>query len=322
MTTSIQPSLETELIEKVTCKVDIGISLFHDCLKPNEIYPIRLAEHLQLAEKGIIVTCGTERSFFDLIHCQEDKCEALVICDINPRVKAYVDFNILLLRICDSAEDYRILSDEYSDEIIKRLSSAPMSNQMRRYYLDNISSFASVYYSVSKEWRVSIEYYACHYHLNERQFQKLHRYAKEGKIVSTMNSINEIGFLSHKRISVVDTSNILDYSIIDLECLGPLQPRVVFTRFYPRGTIRDVRYFSHIHKSLSIEQKEQYKHLLKRVCDYTGKKDPHTAVHSLLKMDRFWRSLDCFNRYHGLIVNQESMHILEGCLQRLNLNEN
>jgi hypothetical protein len=78
---------------------------FKDYLVPNELNPYLVKLHFDLLdEAGLLVSTGTERSFIDLALCE--KCTGLVGVDINPRVKAYNDFNTLLLRLSENRKDY------------------------------------------------------------------------------------------------------------------------------------------------------------------------------------------------------------------------
>ncbi|MBA2369556.1 MAG: hypothetical protein H0V82_11115 [Candidatus Protochlamydia sp.] len=112
-------SLEEEFEFAIFQDVDIKTENHFDiCLEPNELFPTAVKPHLDLMEKGIIVSTGTERSFFDLLFADEKRCEGLVIVDITPKIKAYNDFNTLLLRIAVNRRDYFNLSsslDEYTN---------------------------------------------------------------------------------------------------------------------------------------------------------------------------------------------------------------
>ncbi|MBS0627793.1 MAG: hypothetical protein JSS09_06235, partial [Verrucomicrobia bacterium] len=105
-------SLESELPQTeldITQTVD-----FPDCRTPNE-GGIEAYRHVfKMDEPGLLVSTGTERSFYGLIQAvlasPPNYCQGLVIRDINPKVKAYVDFNVLLLRLATNVTEYAKLS--------------------------------------------------------------------------------------------------------------------------------------------------------------------------------------------------------------------
>jgi hypothetical protein len=81
---------------------------FMDFLNPNEKHPEGAKKHLDKIDvPGVIVSAGTERSLFNLILCE--KCTGLVVRDINPKVKAYIDFVILALKISKNHEEFKDL---------------------------------------------------------------------------------------------------------------------------------------------------------------------------------------------------------------------
>ena len=119
--TSFQGStipLELQL-QDVVC-TDVNITTFTDFfLTPSETVGTDLAPHIQKMEQGLIVSVGTERSFFDLALADQSRCEGLVVRDINPKVKAYVDFNVLLFRIANSRKDYCLLAKKPDDSKVE-----------------------------------------------------------------------------------------------------------------------------------------------------------------------------------------------------------
>jgi hypothetical protein len=140
-TASAQICLEQNLEAQVFQLVDINQRVeFNTFLYPNECNVFKVKEHLDLQEKiGIIVSTGTERSFFDLALCNLEKCKGLVVRDINPKVKAYVDFNILLLRLALDVKDYERLSDDlmsFSD-LTKWVEASDLPSGDIKYYIEN-----------------------------------------------------------------------------------------------------------------------------------------------------------------------------------------
>jgi hypothetical protein len=119
-------SLEQELEKEGCWQIDLDQwCSFYDFLEPNEGNPQKLIPHLQeISKKGVVVSTGTERSFFFLLFlvkllANKNLCEGLIIKDINPKVKAYVDFNVLLLRITKTVEEYRELSERIEKKMIE-----------------------------------------------------------------------------------------------------------------------------------------------------------------------------------------------------------
>jgi len=93
-------SLESQLPQT---KLDIHqVVNFADYRYPNEGNITEYRSLFQMQQPGLLVSTGTERSFFALIETvlasPQGYCKGLVIRDINPKVKAYTDFNVLLLR--------------------------------------------------------------------------------------------------------------------------------------------------------------------------------------------------------------------------------
>lgn len=264
--------LEALFSEYAFADVDITFDCkFSDYLDPNERNPEGVEEHLALAQRGIIVSTGTERSFFNLIFSPEEKCEGIVVRDINPRVKAYVDFNTLLLRISKTREEYLVLSKSLKNpshltviyepislrmekgglprkvqdrtllkervEVINQIiEKGALPRKVQEYYQKHLEDFASIYFlKATQYWRRPSDtknFTKCRYDLDNALFSKLQRYAIEGKIISTVGSIDDLAFLANRKvpISVVDTSNISEYSFIDFQGIDAFCPRIIHTQ--------------------------------------------------------------------------------------------
>ncbi|HSX13017.1 MAG TPA: hypothetical protein VLE96_01160 [Chlamydiales bacterium] len=156
-------------------------------LEPNEIGVQKVAPHLITGKPGIILSTGTERSFFNLLLRSEREPEnslGLIILDINPKAIAYAHMTILLLRIANNAQDFSVLSgpnrtnqfgallmtpseersflqslteqeiQEKTDLICERILKSELSELAKNFYLSNLTDFAKVYYSVGNEWRL------------------------------------------------------------------------------------------------------------------------------------------------------------------------
>lgn len=117
------PQVETESAERTNLEKSFShlafpedelniakISYFDVYLSPNEGHPQKIAFLLEGVETGFLVSTGTERSFFNLLFSDQKKCRGLIVRDINPKVKQYVDFSVLLLKISETSSDYRFLS--------------------------------------------------------------------------------------------------------------------------------------------------------------------------------------------------------------------
>lgn len=308
-------NLEEDLIAEIDVEVDVETPPpFHDCLTPNE-YPNGLSDHINLVkEGGIAVSCGTERSFFNLIATSR-RINGLVIRDINPRVKAYMDFNILLMRISNDVYDYQsYLSQKPDLDWLKvKICHTPLSEKLIAYYLKNLENFANVFYGMaSQNWRYVkddeiLEKFAYHNTANYRLFNRLKNCAEWGKIAVTIGPINDLRFLKDYKISLVDVSNIPAYSYIDLRILGDSTPRVLFTRFDEHGRNS---YFSHTHQPISEEERVKFEDLLKRICAYTHLQDSFDAVHEVLNKNT-GKNQDIYQDYHGTFINRKSIEHLK-----------
>ncbi len=242
-------SLEEPLKDQVYIKIDVKAKLnFRDFLSPNEQSPKNVKPHLEPMSQGLMVSTGTERSFYDLLLSSEEKCTGLVVRDINPRVKAYVDFVILLLRICDTREEFLKLSsnpkkkgfDARIELIKEKLIGSDVPTQIKEYYLTHLSDFATIYFP-EKHLPEHGDNTQTDYRSDDRLFAKLQRYAKAGAIIATVGSINDLQFLGDQKVAVVDTSNVCDYEEINLKGNGEFNPITIWTKV-PLG---DAQYFSH-----------------------------------------------------------------------------
>ena len=133
--------LEQNLAAQALQPVDVNTSIdFDSFLKPNEFNVYKIKEHLDQQEKtGAIVSTGTERSFFDLALCNPEKCTGLIVRDINPKVKAYVDFNTLLLRLANDVNEYAQLSADLMSlaDLKKWVEESELPLDDKKYFLEN-----------------------------------------------------------------------------------------------------------------------------------------------------------------------------------------
>jgi len=239
---------------------------------------------LQMAEKevegGVIVSTGTERSFFDL--AASDKCTGVVIRDINPKVKAYNDFNTLLLRIANNRNEYiematppKSLTDRIVQITKKIERDYTLPEKIATYYKKNINPFCNIYYYHSSNasislgcvsWQTRQDYDACNYYKRDDLFSKLQKHARSGNIISTIGDINNLMFLRGIKISIVDTSNICDYSMIDLHLQDESTPRILWTQVGYLNTL----HHSFINKSLTKAEKIEFDRLLELIKSCTS----------------------------------------------------
>lgn len=276
---STLPNLESSLGEQIT-KIDLNAECdFELFLSPNEACPEGIKDHLNNARPGIIVSTGTERNFFNLLHCNE-LCTGIVSVDINPKVKAYGDFNVLLLRIAKDCDDYETLSDntydlsKYAhrlsaeeflqikvDELKRRIETDTLlSEEMKGYYLDHLKDFGNVYYTSDFSWKTYLDDFAnVRYFSNVDQFNRLQKFAREGNIVFTVGDMNDLSFLNSYLIAAVDTSNISDYVMLSLKV--PNDTPIIYTR----PNWQKTTYSCYVHKNLTLEENCEFDKLLKTI---------------------------------------------------------
>ncbi len=227
---------------------------FADFLEPNEGTPGNIRLHLEKMAKGLIVSTGTERSIFDLLLSPEGMCTGLVVRDINPRVKAYMDFLILLVRIAEGREEFVALSqrpeieefDNRLEEIRHKIYRSDLPEAMKEYYLHHLRDFASLYFPRSHLPKRG-DNSPVDYRKSDPLFIKLQRFAKAGNIMVTVGDIGDLEFLGTRSIAIVDASNICDYIPIDLRGRGIFHPRVIWTIPHPAST----QYHSYLHEDIS-----------------------------------------------------------------------
>ncbi|HEV8051767.1 MAG TPA: hypothetical protein VGP47_04670 [Parachlamydiaceae bacterium] len=272
----IRLNLENEFINHQIRKVDCAPGSLFDYLVPNEGRPEKIKKHLDLAQTGIHISTGTERSLFHLLCAEEDKCLGLVIRDINPRVKAYMDFNIALIRISDTREEYVKLSSTIHDpihriqtieSIIERDPDLPLI--IKQYYLAHARKFGEIYLKADQSWRTNPLFDRVNYCRNDSQFYKIKFFAMAGNIITTVGKINDLIFLFCRNIAVVDTSNICDYSMINLNYNENSQPRVIWTNLESttgEETYARTKFFSYKHTSLDQNECNKLEILIQKIC--------------------------------------------------------
>jgi len=340
-------SLEDQLRSKVIVKAEdlSARSKFPSFLTPNEDFSDAIS-HIRTAEEGvsegIIVSTGTERSFFDLAVSKKSK--GLVIRDINPRVKAYNDFNVLLLRSTKklskyvrrakkpgTLEEFTRRRSEIQKVIKKKQRKGRLSEKVAKYYKTNLKFLSRVYYENSSRpldhlsrwpWMKSEIFDVCNYHKNEELFLKLHRYASAGNIVSTIGNINDLGFLKNLAISFIDTSNICDYSVLDLQLENDSTPRILWTQIrynsFDAGVSSSTEYRSFTYQRLTEDEKEEFKGLFNLIMDSPLTRLPEDdyddytdAKHMVIAFQSFFADEDRFNAVCGSSLSKEAFSRLE-----------
>lgn len=241
--------------------------LLQSYLAPNEKPPYSISIQLYQMSPGIIVSVGTERSFFDLLLSDPSKFKGLVIRDINPLVKCYMDFAKCLIYIAKDREDFCRLakkpesSIEQSSrisEIKQLLQSSPLPINVREYYERHLTSFAEIYYSTPKMWTESPEFEEVNYFKNDFLFEKLQKAVKAGAVITSIGDINDLSFLQNHEIAVVDTSNVGEYFPIRLEGLNKLYPSPLIIWTKMKVTVYNTQYFSYTHPRFTSEEDAEY----------------------------------------------------------------
>lgn len=242
METPKQPSLESMFLKESTT-IDLNKKPdFAAYLSPNEGGACAMRPHLPKT-RGIDVVTGTERAFF-LLALRGPESEGLVVRDFHPYVKAYVDFNTLLLRIARDREHYVQLStlppnmevgslkyDWKIDEIRALVERASIPPEMKQYYLDHLKDFAKIYFGVAEDpdsnWRNKSVFDGVKYYENDALFYRLQQYARSGNIIATVGNMNDLRFLDQRNIATLDISNIPDYFVLNIQTQS--QPIVITT---------------------------------------------------------------------------------------------
>ena len=243
---------------------DLSVLVFENYLEPNEGNPEGILPCLnQVTTPGVFVSTGTERSFFDLILADPDKCKGLVIVDINPQVKAYNDCLIMLIRLSKDIDQFNQLSaklsfKEGSEQMKDRVSlirslleQSDIPNKL--YYLKNLETLANFYFKAFlRDWRTDKAFEVVNYTKNKEQFLKLKKYIDQRSVISVVGDINDLEFLSKHSIAVIDTSNINNYYMINPRGIDHCAPVVIHTMQRCSST----RYFSLEYKNQVLTEEE------------------------------------------------------------------
>lgn len=230
---------------------------FKDFRQPNEAHPEQIYPILDtISPGGVLVSAGSERGFFTLALAEEGLFSGLVIRDIHPKIKAYVDFNILLFRLASSREEYNRLSEmKTTDGFREKIEDSNIPHAMKIYYLNNLDTLALAYQEVDQDWRACTAFHRVDYSKNDVFFQRIKKLADSGNIVSAIGDITDVDFLHDREISMIDISNIYDYSPnMTFKKEPGFHPVIVYTNLLRSGIYAD-RY---------IYQTLFYKHVLNK----------------------------------------------------------
>lgn len=252
-------------------------------LIPNE-FPVQ--PKLADIKKGWIVSTGTERSLFNLI-LAPNHCEGVIIRDVDEQVKNYIDCVVLLLKISENRNEFvqTIQNLLFSDKDIQtelkicydKLRESAIPEQMKEFYINRILSnptFISTLrkaislsklgasYTKSKQllWSAHPEFKAVNYHRYDALFNKLQKYAKQGRIIATLGDIADLSPFRDLKIAAIDISNICDYTpCLDVHSEG--SPRIIWTI---GANTSSTQYFSGELDPLTDGEKEELTSLLKQ----------------------------------------------------------
>lgn len=237
-------------------------SVFQFFLVPNERTPFQAKPHLDWSIPGLLISTGSVRSLFDLAMADPDKCTGLVIRDINPKVKAYMDFELLMIRLSYNHETYQELAAPFEettsldtsasfhtrlDKLKQLLSASLLCDELKKYYFAHLQKMAMIYFGAQSNvpfrecWKSASSFEEVNYYKHPAVFFKIQKYAQEGKIIATVGPIDELEFLGNVVIGLVDISNIPDYFLLNFKIQGILQ-KIMWTAFETKSTQNNVHY--------------------------------------------------------------------------------
>ncbi|MCD6045977.1 MAG: hypothetical protein K0R48_1140 [Gammaproteobacteria bacterium] len=268
---SLNKNIDSSDIDLFCQKFDIKAlrRTIGDYRRPNEGTPSNIKPHLALMEKGWIISTGTQRCFFDLLLSPEDKCEGLITVDIDPRVKAYNSFLVLLLYFSESLEEFHHLWKIELQALVhllrEKIKTSEILPRFQLYLNENLETFAQFYFYPEKD---SIEQHfpeegdntGIEYHKDEALFQKLRRYAINFKIIPLVGNIEDLSFAKHRTITIIDVSNIADYSALHFHGAENSSPRIISTSIY--YGLANTQYYSGLYEqqpsTQTIETMQRY----------------------------------------------------------------
>lgn len=281
----------------------------HHYLEPNERGVVEAQHHLSMQLPGLLISVGTERSLFSLILSVKSSgrnCLGLVVRDVDPKVKGYLDFAVLLFRISTNTEDFRSLTEcprlcyppvmaeeEYQRlleakliDIRERLEQANLPLAVKAYYRRHLPILFSIYMEKKRFWELEYPEGFLDYHKDDELFAILQRYANDGNILITIGEIGDLHFLVDYPIGLIDLSNVPDFSMFDLKndrlaC----EPRVVWTKIkeQSRGDTWAF-YYSCLYHPLPKKEREEMNLLI----DDMARSHPHPKKKFSYRMMAFF----------------------------------
>jgi hypothetical protein len=246
---------------------------------PNEDHIGKIVPFLESMEKGWIISTGKWRSFFDLILAPV-QCEGLIVRDVNPEVRAFIEIEKLGFLLCNNVEEFQQflmdIKEMPTEETLTRLlqkinETVSVTSEIKEYYSKNLELFLEQSSMKSREhafvwqkpyWKDDFpNYYQC-----SKMFLKLKKYAKAGRIIATTGSMNDLDFLIKYpgvKPSIVDTSNIWEYSPLKMKFAEGCRPSLIFVSGFGRGAMSNgLKYRSLDWNPISEEDRA----LFDRVC--------------------------------------------------------
>jgi hypothetical protein len=274
---SLEEKFFADVFPETNEKIDLKTTKYN-FLDPNEANPQNMLKHLEdITMNGYFITTGSERAFF-LALLAYNKLSGVIVVDIDPKNKAYVDMNILMLRLSDTMEEYQDLSSPLSASedindafikkqsyIISKLNKSNLPEKAKAYYIRNFAELTKAYFQMSKhswktdEWMQEYWFSEVSYYKNYEQFIKLKNLADEGNIIAITTNINDLDLakkLSDLHISVTDVSNIHEMVPLYLGKFASTRAdtRVIWTQ--PSGL--STAYYSFLQSPVKPEKEDYY----------------------------------------------------------------
>jgi len=250
---------------------------WNEYLRPNEYNPTDIllpSSNISTFDKpGIIISTGTERSLFDLILADNAKCQGLIIRDINPNVKFYMDWVLFCIEQSVNRENFNSmrLDKEYS-ECSKYLQKC------RDIYIENNKLFkCKINWKDTPGFNGNIK---LSYWQFDNLFEKLKLFVNNGSIITTTGSIDNLTFLNNENIEFIDISNIPSYFFLDfkigLDCVLKMVIEVI-----GQGDTSDYKYF-HYSNITDTQKQSIYDKLKINTTYYDNKQNQFTNQKAII----------------------------------------
>jgi hypothetical protein len=183
-------------------------------LIPNELQPRDLLTKLNgdktiipFKNEGILISTGTERSLFDLLMVG-DKCTGLIIIDINPSVKYYMDWLLYCFKNAKTLKEFNTL--RLNDSRVNGSENDEMINQCRICY-----QTTNMFRKNAPDYITDKCFEDYRYWEKEDLFLKIKEYVEQGAIITITQSIDDLFFIElGTNIELLDSSNISQYKFL------------------------------------------------------------------------------------------------------------